>query len=380
MQFAYSEEQDLLRSTIRRFLEQRHPLASQRRHLEEPVTFDREVWEEGAQIGWTALLAPASAGGGGVSDQPVVDVAAVAEELGRQLYPAPVLPANLAADILAREGDEEQRKRHLAPIVLGSVVPAWCASGDGTPSLDAVAVQTREVDGDLQLDGVARFVHDAHIADLLLVTCTSARGPSLVLVPRLALGVTTRPMVTLDLTRRFCEVHFDGVTVPADAVVGRLGGATEAVERAQQLATVIQAAEAVGAAERLYEMTVQYAKDRSQFGRPIGSFQAVKHRLADLFVELEAARAAARYAALALADDREDRDEAVAVAGSYVRDAAAHIAGEALQLHGGIGFTWEHDVHLFLRRAKTDQVLYGEPWWHRERLCALVDASVPVDA
>jgi alkylation response protein AidB-like acyl-CoA dehydrogenase len=133
----------------------------------------------------------------------------------------------------------------------------------------------------------------------------------------------------------------------------------------------------VGAGEALFERTVQYAKDRVQFGRAIGSFQAIKHRLADLLIDLEGARAATRYAALALADERDDRDEAIAVAGAYVRDAIAHLCGESLQLHGGIGFTWEHDLHLYLRRAKSEQVLYGEPWRHRERLCAFAEASVP---
>ena len=178
-------------------------------------------------------------------------------------------------------------------------------------------------------------------------------------------------MQGLDLTRRLCEVRFDGVLVPASGIVGRVGGAGEAIHRARQLATVVQAAEIVGAGEALFERTVQYAKDRVQFGRPIGSFQALKHRLADMLIELEGARAAARYAALAMADDREDRDEAVAVAGAYVRDAVAHLCGESLQLHGGIGFTWEHDVHLYLRRVKSEQVLYGEPWRYREALSAL---------
>jgi alkylation response protein AidB-like acyl-CoA dehydrogenase len=156
-------------------------------------------------------------------------------------------------------------------------------------------------------------------------------------------------------------------------IVGETGRAGTLVERALQIATVLQSAEAVGAAEHLLERTVQYTKDRLQFGRAIGGFQSVKHRLADLLVQLEAARAAARYAALAVADDRPDRDEAVAVAGSFVRDACAYLAGEALQIHGGIGFTWDHDVHLFVRRAKADQALYGEPSWHRERLTSIME-------
>jgi alkylation response protein AidB-like acyl-CoA dehydrogenase len=160
-------------------------------------------------------------------------------------------------------------------------------------------------------------------------------------------------------------------------VLGPIGGAEAAIERGLRLATVLQAAEAVGAAQRLFETTLQHARDRVQFGRPIGSFQAIKHKLADLLIELEGARAAAHFAAMAVADDREDRDIAVAVAGSTVRDTAAQVAGEAVQIHGGVGFTWEYDVHLFLRRAKVDQLLLGDPAWHRERLCRLIDAGVP---
>jgi alkylation response protein AidB-like acyl-CoA dehydrogenase len=188
-----------------------------------------------------------------------------------------------------------------------------------------------------------------------------------------------RVMRGIDLTRRWCEVRFDGVAVSDSSVLGEPGAAAAATARAGQLATVVQAAEVVGAGEALFERTVQYAKDRVQFGRAIGSFQALKHRLADLLMELEAARVATRYAALALADDRDDRDEAVAVAGAYARDAIAHLCGESLQLHGGVGFTWEHDVHLFLRRIKSEQLLYGEPWRHRERLCAIAEIeSAPV--
>ena len=144
----------------------------------------------------------------------------------------------------------------------------------------------------------------------------------------------------------------------------------------QRVAGVIQAAESVGAMEKLFELTVQHAKDRVQFGRAIGSFQAIKHRLADLLVELEGARAATHFAALAFADETPDRDHAIATAGCYVREAASHLAGEALQIHGGVGFTWEYDVHLFLRRAKTEQALYGDPSWHAERLVRLVEAGV----
>ena len=236
------------------------------------------------------------------------------------------------------------------------------------------------VDGRVRLDGVARFVHDAHDADLLLVAYRSAAGPGHALVPLPAAGVETRVLGGLDLTRRLCEVRFAGVEVDAASVVCTGAAANESIARALRLATVLQAAESVGATEALFERTVDYAKQRVQFGRVIGSFQAIKHKLAGMLVELEGARAAAHYAALAIAESTDDRDEAVAVAGSYVREVCAHVCGEALQIHGGIGFTWEHDVHLFVRRAKANEVLFGDAAWHRERLCGIVEAAVPEDA
>jgi len=379
LHFAFSEDQELLRDTTRRFLRERHPVAAVRKSLEEPDAFDRDVWRAGAELGWTALLVPDRDGGGSVTNQPIVDLAALAEEFGRELYPGPVLATNVVADLLAREGTAAQRERLLRPIARGDTTAAWCLTADGTIELEAVDVTLTELDaqGCARLHGVARFVPGAHVADLLLVSAWGASGISLVVVPLPVEGVGVRVMSGIDLSRRICEVRFDEVVVSESAVVGAVGGAEAAIGRALQLATVVQAAEMVGAGEALFERTVQYAKDREQFGRPIGSFQALKHRLADMLIELEGARAAARYAAFAMADERDDRGEAVAVAGSYVRDAIAHLCGESLQLHGGIGFTWEHDVHLYLRRAKAEQVAYGEPWWHRERLCALTEAMVP---
>ena len=231
---------------------------------------------------------------------------------------------------------------------------------------------SRDGDG-WRLDGAARFVQAAHNAAVLLVVAT---GPDdevrNFLVPRPSDGLSERVLTGLDLTRRFAEVRLEAVTVPGSA---ELPGGWAVVERCLSLATVLQAAEDVGAAELLFEATVDYAKKRVQFGRTIGSFQAIKHRLADLLVELEAMRAAAYYAALALGDGLDDAAEAVATAGAYVGDTFAHLCGESLQLHGGIGFTWEHDVHLFVRRAKVNQVLYGDGAWHRERLARLTETA-----
>jgi alkylation response protein AidB-like acyl-CoA dehydrogenase len=378
--FAYNEDQELLRSTTRKFLEQNHSIAALRNVLESEVTIDRSIWKEGAALGWTAFLVSPEHDGGSITDQPVVDLAGLFEELGRQLYPSPLLETNLVADAIAKHGSTIQRQKYLRSIAVGDLVATWCLSGDGTTYPESVEVRA-EVNGDsIQLTGTARFVRDAHVADLLLVTTKSSSGTTLVAVPIPVVGLNVRVLQGLDLTRRICEVSFDNVTVPADSIVGSFGDGAAIVENALQLATVLQSAECAGAAQHLFEATVQYCKDRFQFGRAIGSFQAIKHRLADLQVRVEAMTAAARYAALTLADRTPDSHEAIATAGSYVRESFAELCGDSLQLHGGLGFTWEHDVHLFLRRSKSEIGMYGDPYSHRERLCALLEARVLTSA
>ena len=374
MDFGFGEDQELLRSTTRRFLTEHQPLAEVRRSMEEADLFDPDVWRQGAQLGWTAMLVPAEHEGGSVTDQPLVDLVVLGEELGRELNPGPFVPSNVVADAVTRFGSEMQGKEHLPRIARGDATCAWCLSGDGSPDRAAVEVSATRTDDGWRLDGVARYVHAAGHASLLLVTAAEAEGDGTVnlLVPRPSAGLSDRALTGLDLTRRFGEVRFDGVVVPSNAA---LAGGWDVVERCLSVAAVLQAAESVGAADQLFAATVDYAKKRVQFGRTIGSFQALKHRLADLLMELEGMRAATHYAALALCEGLPDAAEAVATAGAYVDDAFAHLSGESLQLHGGIGFTWEHDVHLFVRRAKVNQVLYGDGAWHRERLTSLFEAA-----
>jgi alkylation response protein AidB-like acyl-CoA dehydrogenase len=375
MDFGFGEDQELLRSTTRRFLTEHQSLAEVRRSLEEPELFDAGVWRQGAELGWTAMLIPAEYEGGSVTEQPLVDLVVLAEELGRELNPGPFLACNVVADAITRFGTDVQGKEHLPRLARGESTCAWCLSGDGSPEPSAVEVRAARVGGGWQLDGVARYVHAAGEATLLLVTAqdTERDGVVNLLVPRPTAGLSVRVLTGLDLTRRFGEVRFDAVSVPATA---ELAAGRSVVERCLSVATVLQAAESVGAADLVFASTVDYAKKRVQFGRTIGSFQAIKHRLADLLMDLEGMRAAAHYAALALGDGLPDGAQAVATAGAYVDDTFAHLCGEALQLHGGIGFTWEHDIHLFVRRAKVNQVLYGDGAWHRERLVRLVEADL----
>jgi alkylation response protein AidB-like acyl-CoA dehydrogenase len=371
--FGFSEEQELLRTTTRRFLAEQQSLAEVRRAIEEPDVFDGDVWRQGAALGWTTMLIPAEFEGGSVTEQPLVDLVVLAEELGRTLNPGPFVPCNVVAGAIARFGTEVQAKEHLPRLARGEATAAWCLSGDGSPERVAVEVWAERHGEGWRLDGVARYVQAAENASLLLVVGKDADGAvHNFLVPRPTSGVSGRTVSGLDVTRRFAEVRLDSVTVPAANV---LPGGEDVVDRCLALATVLQSAESVGAAELLFEETVDYAKKRVQFGRTIASFQAIKHRFADLLMELEAMRAAAHYAALALGDGLDDAAAAVATAGAYVDDTFARICGEALQLHGGIGFTWDHDVHLFTRRAKVNQVLYGDGAWHRERLVRLTETA-----
>jgi alkylation response protein AidB-like acyl-CoA dehydrogenase len=373
--FGFNEDQELLRATTRRFLAEHQPLSRVRRSLEEVEVFDADLWRQGAALGWTAMLVSPEQQGGSVTDQPLVDLVVLGEELGRTLNPGPFVPSNVVAGTIARFGTEVQVKEHLPRLATGEGTAAWCLSGDGSPEPGAVQVRAVPAGDGWRLDGVARYVQAASHASLLLVV---AVGPDdevrNVLVPMsVGRGVSVRALSGLDVTRRFAEVRFESVLVPA---ANLLPGGWEVVEYGLALATVLQSAESVGAADLLFDATVDYMKTRVQFGRTIGSFQAIKHRLSDLLMQLEAMRAAVYYAALALGDGLGDAAEAVATAGAYVDDTFAHLCGESLQLHGGIGFTWEHDVHLFTRRAKVNQVLYGDGAWHRERLVRLMEAAL----
>jgi alkylation response protein AidB-like acyl-CoA dehydrogenase len=373
--FAFSDEQDLLRSTTSRFLARRQPLRSLRAVLEEPEVVDRHVWRDAADLGWTSMLVPSAFDGGSVTDQALVDLVVLGEELGRVLHPGPFVPTNVVADAIAIWGTGAQRAEHLPLLARGRSLASWCLTADGSVEPAECGVEARPDADGFVLDGVSRFVHGATVADLLFVV--ARRGGVLVhlLVPASTDGLGIRVQRSLDLTRRFGEVRFDGVVVGADQVVGADADPGAVLQRSVDVATVLQAAEAVGAADHVFHQTVDYLSDRVQFGRTIASYQAVKHRLADLLILLEGMRAATHYAAMALSDGKDDAPAAVSTAGATVGDGLAHLCGEAIQLHGGIGFTWEHDLHLFTRRAVTSRQLYGDPSWHRERLCALAEGS-----
>lgn len=368
IQLDLTDDQALFHETTARFIEAELPLARTRAWHETPEGFDRGWLAKSAELGWYSLLVPESEGGGSVSDNPLADAALVAEELGRHVQPGPFVPMNVALWAIARHGPPERRSRLLPAAVAGQEVVTW-APLDGAGEWDLGAGVTVEADGDgLVVRGRRGCVPEAGQADWLLVAATHGGEPVQVLVPRAAGGVSVTPLATLDLARRLAAVDLDGVRVPADA---RVGGGAEVLWAMHRRAAVLTAVETVGAMDALFAMTVAYAKDRIAFGRPIGSFQAIKHALADQAVALEAAKAAATAAIDAVGRDAEDAAEVAAMAAAAIGEAGNELAQQCLQVHGGIGYTWEHDLHLYLRRIRSNSALYGTPTWHREQLCRI---------
>ena len=345
MDLDLSDDQELLRETTSKFLSARWPMSAVRGLFDDPLGFDRDLWERGAELGWTSMLVPEEHGGGTVSGEGAKDLAIIAEELGRRLTPGATLPTNVVAHALARSGADHLAKEHLPGIAAGQVVATWIPPAQ---RLDA----TRTGNG-LRLSGVATPVQDVQVADLVLVTAATTDGVVLALVPRDTAGVVVEPLDGLDLTRRYCRVRFEDVEVPASSV---LGG--DDVDHLTALALALQCAETVGATDTVYDFTLQYVKERKAFGRPIGSFQALKHRLAEMVFWLETAKAVTS-AAVAAVQDEDGALDAARLAKAYVADRCPAIVRDCLQMHGGIGFTWEHDLHLYLRRVDTNTAIYG---------------------
>lgn len=373
MDLRLSDEQQLLGQTTRRFLERSCPLSEVRGLADrQDGGFSRPWWHRGAELGWTSLLAPEALGGGSSSGGGVMDLAIVAEEMGRVVSPGPLLPTNVVVAALARAPDPHAYRKEIGGLIDGQLVGAWCmaeprCAWDG----HGMSVRARPVPGGVVVDGIKRPVEAAVDADLLLVTARTGAGFTQVLVPAGTPGVAIEPLTSLDLVRRFAEVRFDGVEVPTPAVVGEVGEAAEALAAQLQLAVVVQCAEMVGATHQMFERTVAYAADRRSFGRTLDSYQALKHRMADMKMWVEAMQATAAAAARAI--DRDDRhaSELASVAKSIIGDRAPAILQDCVQIHGGIAVTWDHDLHLYLRRVVQDRALFGTPSDHREHIARL---------
>jgi alkylation response protein AidB-like acyl-CoA dehydrogenase len=383
MYLGLTEDQQFFQETTRKFLEREAPLTTVRALADDADGFDRAWWARGAELGWASFLVPEDDGGGSLSGEGVVDLAIVAEEMGRLVSPGPLVPTNIVADAVARGGSAELRAEVLPGIVAGEMVAAWCIAGPGGGwDAHGVTVAAVRAGGDggeeLVLDGVSTPVEYAAQADELLVTARTDGGVTQCLVAASTPGVHVEPVDSVDLVRRFGTVHLEGVRVPAHRIVGEVGGAADAVERQLHLAIVLQSAEVVGALDRVLEFTLEYLGDRGSFGRPLASYQAIKHRIADMKMWIEGCHGVTEVAVRAVQDDDPDVIETVSAAASYLGDHAGEILQDCTQLHGGIGVTWEHDLHLYLRRITLDRNLFGTPAQHRERIAeAIITKHAP---
>jgi alkylation response protein AidB-like acyl-CoA dehydrogenase len=371
MQPDLTDEQTLFRDTAVSFIEAELPVSGTRELHDDPFGYDRSWLRKSAELGWFAMMVPEADGGGSVSDAALLDAAIIAEQMGRFVQPGPFIPLNVAAAAIAAEGSAAQREALLPAIVTGEQVVTW-ACADSLGNWDAGAgLQARRDGDDLVLSGSRGCVQDAISADALLVAASLDGVPVQLLVPANAPGVTIRPLRALDLSRRFADVEFDAVRVGRGDVLGT--GGTGPLDAQLLKAMVLTCADTIGAIDALFTMTVAYARQRIAFGRPIGSFQAIKHILADQALYLEACKAAAVAAATAVQAAAPDAAEVASMAAAYIGDVACDIAQECLQVYGGTGYAWEHDLHLYLRRVRSNSLLFGEPSWHRERVCAFHD-------
>jgi alkylation response protein AidB-like acyl-CoA dehydrogenase len=363
MQFGLDESQELLRNSARNFFSGECPMSEVRRLMETDTAYDSTLWRKLADQGYTSIIFPEEYGGAGLGK---VELILLMEEAGRALLPGPFFSTvALGGSLIDVVASAEQKKGYLAPICRGEA-RSTVALLEAAASWDLQEMRTVAVNGNLS--GEKLFVPDAAVADFILVLAQNG----VFLVDARSPGVTISRMFSMDLTRKLYSVQFKGA--PAEKL-GDLG----AVHAAIDLATVALVAEMVGGMQRTLDLTVEYAKTRKQFGKTIGSFQAVQHQCADMYLETESSRSAAYYAAWALQENAPDASAAVSIAKIYASDAGRTVGNRGIQIHGGMGFTWENDLHLYYRRAKASEIAFGDATFHRERLARLVmDAALVV--
>jgi alkylation response protein AidB-like acyl-CoA dehydrogenase len=365
MNFGFSEEQDELRKMVRRFLEEKSPESEVRRLMATSEGYDPAVWAQMAnELALQGLGIPEEYGGQGYGP---VELYVVFEEMGAALLCSPYFSTvALAANALLLVGDEQSKNDYLPSIASGETI-ATVALTDDAGRWDLATTSTtatREGEG-FVLSGVRNYVTDGSTATLLLVPAMTDAGLSLFAVDGDAKGVSRESLATMDQTRKQSRIVFENA--PA-RLVGTDGGALAGLESTSQIAAAALAAEQVGGAQRVLDSSVEYAKNRVQFGRPIGSFQAIKHKCADMLLDVESAKSAAYYAAWAAQERNDELPIAASLAKSFCSEAYFHCAAENIQIHGGIGFTWEHPAHLYFKRAKSSELFLGDPAYHRELL------------
>lgn len=366
MNFSLSDDQRMIQDSARTFLAEEANADRRRKVLESPEGWDADLWKRlGGEMGWTGIMIPEEFGGAGLG---AVELGLILEEMGRVLAVAPFFEtAALAAPAILFAGSDAQKEALLGPIAAGEVSAT-------------LALRSKSRDFGLQhigpsfeggvLSGEAHYVPFGHVVDQLVVAARTGAGISLVVVPADAAGVAAVKNISLDETRPYATINFNNVQVAPDMVLAAPGQAGPALERALAMAAALLSAEQTGGADYSLEAVVEYSQQRVQFDRPIGSFQAVKHQFADMMLKVEAARSAAYYACAAQSSD--EAVEAASVARICCSDAFSQCASDAVQLHGGIGFTWEHHAHLYFKRARSSATLLGSPAQHRESVAQLI--------
>ncbi|MDW3217873.1 MAG: acyl-CoA dehydrogenase family protein [Acidimicrobiales bacterium] len=365
MNFAFSEEQEQLREFVRSFLEDKSAEDAVREQMDTEQGYDEAVWNQMAeQMGLQALAIPEEFGGQGFG---FVEQVVVLEEMGRALLCAPYFSSCvLAANAILHSGDDDAKKNILPGIASGETRAALAFTEEsGRWDEGGITLQASGGGDSWTLDGTKMYVLDGHTANLIIVAARTDAGVSLFSVDADADGLTRTALSTMDQTRKQAKLEFSGVSA---SLIGDDGAGWSTMETVLDLAAVALAAEQVGGAQMCLDMSVEYAKVRVQFGRPIGSFQAIKHKCADMLLEVESAKSAAYYAGWCAAEMNDELPQVASLAKSYCSEAYFHAAAENIQIHGGIGFTWEHPAHLYFKRAKSSELLFGDPTYHRELL------------
>jgi alkylation response protein AidB-like acyl-CoA dehydrogenase len=370
MDFDLSKPQKLLKESAREFLARECQPQRVRSLMETETAHDDGLWRAIADQGWTGLLIPEEHGGLGLG---LVEMAAVAEEMGRACLPGAFLSTLLAAALIERAGNAEQRAKYLEPIAAGELKATVALLEESASwASDAVRLTLTRTHNGLSVTGRKLFVPDADACDLLVCVARDGDNLSLLPVERAAAGLSVKPMASMDGTRKVYEVMFEGVSIREEDALGADGDARGALRGALEVATTALCAEMVGGMQWVLDTTVEYAKTRQQFGRAIGSFQAVQHQCADMLLMTESARSASYYAAWTLTERDAAGSAAVSIAKAYCSDAYREVSNRGVQVHGGIGFTWEHDLQLYYKRSKSSETLFGDAAFHRERIARLV--------
>ena len=376
MDFGLSEEQRMLKTSARDFLDKECPKRLVRQMIDDEKGYSPELWKKMADLGWQGLNIPETLGGVGSS---FLDLAVLLEEMGRALVPGPFLSTVVhCARPIALFGSDAQKQRFLPGIAGGDTIMtlAFTESDGGLEASDISTVASRTGQG-YKISGKKLFVSDAHVAQYLLCVArtspasASADGITLFLVDAAAPGISVDVLKTMT-GEKLCEVSFRDVTVPEDMVLGEVDHGWRIMQRILAEAQVAESAWMTGGARWVLETSIQYACTRVQFGVPIGSFQAIQHKCANMSLEVEGATSAVYYAAWAATEDDSQLPMAASVAKAWCSETYKHAAIEGVQIHGGIGYTWDHDMHLYLKRAKSSEVAFGDAGYHRERVARLL--------